>query len=97
MAQKFLIFMDRNMEFSIHLAIVDFHKNIQVPANTAARCGGGYWSFDVNTKTLRLYDDSADFGKYNKEQAQKAFDAKHVFYFGEECFEDFDFKKLILD
>ena len=89
--------MDKEMEFSIHLAIVDFHKNIQVPANTAARCGGGYWSFNVGTKTLRLYDDSADFGKYDKEQAQEAFDAKRVFYFGEECFEDFDFKELILE
>lgn len=95
--KKFLIFMDKDFNFSIHLAMVDFHKNIKIPANTAARCGGGWWSFNKETGILRLYDDSADFGKYNKEQAQKAFDAKRVFYFGEECFEEFNIKKLQLD
>lgn len=95
--KKFLIFMDEDLNFSIHLAMVNFHKQIQVPTNTAARCGGGWWSFDQETGTLRLYDDSADFGKYNKEQAQEAFDAKRVFYFGEDCFEEFNIKKLQLD
>lgn len=88
--------MDEECNFSIHLAVVDFHKNIEAPAHTVARCGGGWWSFDIETGTLRLYGDSADFGKYNKEQAQKAFDAKRVFYFGEECYEDANMEKLQL-
>lgn len=89
--------MDRQMNFSIHLAMVDLHKNIEVPANTTARCGGGWWSFDNKTGTLRLYDNSTDFGKYDKQQAQKAFDTKRVFYFGEECYENFNMKKIQLD
>lgn len=97
LAKKFLIFMDENMDFSIHLAMVNFHKDIKVPSNTAARCGGGWWSFDDKTGTLRLYDDSADFGKYKKNEAQEAFDAKRVFYFGEECYEEFNMKKIQLE
>lgn len=97
MAQKFLVFMDKQMNYSIHLAVVNYHKDIEVPEDTVARCGGGLWYFDYDTETLRLYDLSGDFGKYDKEGAQKAFDTKRVFYFGEDCFEEFDFKKLILD
>ena len=96
MNKKFLIFMNRKFEFSIYLAMVNFHKDIKVPSDAVVRCGGGWWSLE-HTGTLRLYGESDDFSRYDEAQAQKAFDAKRVFYFGEECMEDFEIKNIQLD
>lgn len=93
MHKKFLIFMDRDWKYSIHLAMVDFHRDIEVPENTAARCGGGWWEV-TKDGTLRLYGSSEDFGKYEPEHAEKAFEDKAVFYYGDNCFEEGEFKSL---
>lgn len=92
--------MDRDMDFSILLARVDYHKNIPLMWNTVCRSGGGWWRV-TEDGTLRLYDDSGDFGKYDKKEAQDAFDHGRVYYFeGEfngDCLKDFGITKLQLD
>lgn len=61
------------------------------------RCGGGYWRINSYTKELRLYDESADFGKYDKEMAQKAFDAKRVTFAEEMDYHELDIERIVLD
>lgn len=76
---------------------VDYHKNIEMPENTVCRCGGGYWSI-LNKDTLKLFDESYDFGKYDINLAKEAFEKKRVVYFEEPIFdpqEDWGIKKLV--
>lgn len=93
---KFIVVMNEYMDFSIILARVGYHKNIPLPEDTVCRSGGGWWRV-TEDGTLRLYDSSCDFGKYDKKEAQDAFDHGRVYYFDEECIEDFGITKLQLD
>lgn len=81
MNKKFLIFMNRNREYTIILGTVTLHKKLPIPKDTVARCGGGWWR--IADGTLRLYDESTDFGKYDMKQAKEAFDAGRVYYMNE--------------
>lgn len=99
MNKKFLIFYDSEMEPYILLGIVTYHREIDptiVIEHPSVRCGGGWWQL-TKDRTLRLYGDSDDFGKYDKEVAQEAFDKKNVLYYDDSFgFEDLGIKKLLM-
>lgn len=97
MNKKFIIVMNDDMEFSIILAMTDYHKNIPMPKNVCCRCGGGWWQVVESSHTLRLYGESEDFGKYEKEYALEAFKGGRIYYFDDECIEDFGIKNLLTD
>lgn len=77
---------------------VSLHRYIKVPAKLGeryCRCGGGRWTIE-NDDTLKLYDESADFGKYDAKYTQEAFDKHNVYYFEEPVFDEIEIKKLIM-
>ena len=81
MHKKFVVFINIKFEPVIVLDNVWYHKEINFPENfgkPAVRCGGGWW--DVNNGTLKLYDDSGDFGKYDLETVKEAFVKHNVYY-----------------
>lgn len=95
MHKKFLVFINRKFEPVIVLGNVRFHKEINFPESfgkPAVRCGGGWW--DVNNGTLKLYDDSVDFGKYDLEIAKEAFEKHNVYYKDKNVFDEFCLKKI---
>lgn len=101
MVQKFVIFENEEGKHRIVLAKgVDYHKNIEKPTDFGNRLhvtGGGRWKFENEFRTLRLYDLSGDFGKYDEEEAKEAFDNKEVYYFEECIFDISDFTDLVTD
>ena len=100
MNKKFLIFLNREFNPVVVLGIVTYHKDIPFPTEfgkPAVRCGGGWWELNKETGLLRLYSDSADFGKYDIEFAKEAFDKKNVYYFDENVYDDFKLKKLVCE
>lgn len=97
MNKKFLVFINRDFEPVIALGVVSYHKFIEFPkeyGKCACRCGGGWWEI-TEDGTLRLYDDSADFGKYDAQYAQEAFDNGNV-SFEDYSFEELNIKKLVM-
>ena len=95
MYKKFLVFINKEFEQVIVLDNVRFHKDINFPESfgkPVVRCGGGWW--DVNNGTLELYDDSADFGKYDLETAKGAFEKHNVYYNNKNVFDEFCLKNI---
>lgn len=95
MYKKFVVFINREFEHVIVLDNVWYHKEINFPKSfgkPGARCGGGWW--DVNNGVLELYDDSADFGKYDLETAKKAFEKHNVYYNIKNVFDEFCLKNI---
>lgn len=93
MAQKFMIF--ANIEESvIVLDNVGFHREIKAPEGYRCRCGGGFWNLRKDG-TLTLSDESFDFGKYDIELAQEAFEAKRITLSNEMTFDELGIKKLV--
>lgn len=95
MAYKFMIFVNEDEEPTITLAYVDYHKQIEAPDGYTCRAGGGYWN--LKNKTLRLYDLSEDFGKYDKKLAKEAYNNKDITIDGEIVFDELGIKELTLE
>ena len=56
---------------------VTFHKNIVVNKNKVK--GGGWFTFDLNTKTYTLFGESHDFGKAKVEDIQASIANEKVY------------------
>lgn len=95
MQKKFMIFFDQEERPSIYLDYVNYHREIERPSNVLCHGGGGLWQMWGDT--LRLYDLSGDFGKYDKKAAREAFDNKRVYYLDECVFDDYNVTNLVLE
>ena len=99
MENKFIILVNDNMESYIILSHVNFHREIEAPSGMGrpiGSAGGGKWFINSNGE-LKLYDLSGDFGKYDKEMAQEAFNNKRIYYSDKPAYHEFKISKLKME
>ena len=99
MENKFIILVNDNMESYIILSNVNYHREIEAPSGMGrpiGRAGGGKWFINSNGE-LKLYDLSGDFGKYDKEMAQEAFNNKRIYYSDKPAYQKFKIAKLKME
>ena len=99
MENKLIILVNDNLESYIILSNVNYHREIEAPSGMGrpiGRAGGGKW-FINNNGELRLYDLSGDFGKYDKEMAQEAFNNKRIYYSDKPAYHEFKISKLKME
>ena len=99
MENKFIILVNDNMESYIILSNVNYHREIEAPSGMGrpiGRAGGGKWFINSNGE-LKLYDLSGDFGKYDKEMAQEAFNNKCIYYSDKPAYHEFKISKLKME
>ena len=99
MENKFIILVNDNMESYIILSNVNYHREIEAPSGMGSpigRAGGGKWFINSNGE-LKLYDLSGDFGKYDKEMAQEAFNNKRIYYSDKPAYHEFKISKLKME
>ena len=99
MENKFIILVNDNMESYIILSEVNYHREIEAPSGMGrpiGRAGGGKWFINSNGE-LKLYDLSGDFGKYDKEMAQEAFNNKRIYYSDKPAYHEFKISKLKME
>ena len=99
MENKFIILVNDNMESYIILSSVNYHREIEAPSGMGrpiGRAGGGKWFINSNGE-LKLYDLSGDFGKYDKEMAQEAFNNKRIYYSDKPAYHEFKISKLKME
>ena len=99
MENKFIILVNDNLESYIILSNVNYHREIEAPSGMGrpiGRAGGGKWFINSNGE-LKLYDLSDDFGKYDKEMAQEAFNNKRIYYSDKPAYHEFKISKLKME
>lgn len=99
MENKFIILVNDNLESYIILSNVNYHREIEAPSGMGrpiGRAGGGKWFINSNGE-LKLYDLSGDFGKYDKEMAQEAFNNKRIYYSDKPAHHEFKISKLKME
>ena len=99
MENKFIILVNDNMESYIILSNVNYHREIEAPSGMGrpiGRAGGGKWFINSNGE-LKLYDLSGDFGKYDKEMAQEAFNNRRIYYSDKPAYHEFKISKLKME
>ena len=99
MENKFIILVNDNMESYIILSNVNYHREIEAPSGMGrpiGRAGGGKWFINSNGE-LKLYALSGDFGKYDKEMAQEAFNNKRIYYSDKPAYHEFKISKLKME
>ena len=99
MENKFIILVNDNLESYIILSNVNYHRKIEAPSGMGrpiGRAGGGKWFINSNGE-LKLYDLSCDFGKYDKEMAQEAFNNKRIYYSDKPAYHEFKISKLKME
>ena len=99
MENKFIILVNDNLESYIILSNVNYHREIEAPSGMGrpiGRAGGGKWFINSNGE-LKLYDLSGDFGKYDKEMAQEAFNNKRIYYSDKAAYHEFKISKLKME
>ena len=99
MENKFVIIVNEKRESYIILSNVNYHREIEAPSDMGrpiGRAGGGKW-FINNNGELKLYDLSGDFGKYDKEMAQEAFNNKRIYYSDKPAYHEFKISKLKME
>ena len=99
MENKLIILVNDNLESYIILSNVNYHREIEAPSGMGrpiGRAGGGKWFINSNGE-LKLYDLSGDFGKYDKEMAQEAFNNKRIYYSDKPAYHEFKISKLKME
>ena len=99
MENKFIILVNDNLESYIILSNVNYHREIEAPSGMGrpiGRAGGGKWFINSNGE-LKLYDLRGDFGKYDKEMAQEAFNNKRIYYSDKPAYHEFKISKLKME
>ena len=99
MENKLIILVNDNLESYIIISNVNYHREIEAPSGMGrpiGRAGGGKWFINSNGE-LKLYDLSGDFGKYDKEMAQEAFNNKRIYYSDKPAYHEFKISKLKME
>lgn len=74
MAKKFII-----NDGDLITGHVEFHEDLVCKGRDRKKTvGGGYWHYDILTKTMYFYGSSTDFGRVTKEQLRASFKSPSI-------------------